>query len=128
MKTKFIKSRLFWGLIVLLLAIIFGFLSFRPIINPKEEDCTRIEGILEKYQCDENNKDIHIKIENSENSFYINHVFPQEIDTKDLDSLIGEKIIIFAVNHWTLLDPKGKNKHVARITTQKGDKIIYSEY
>ena len=58
----------------------------------------------------------------------MNHVFDEEINVSELDSLIGKKIVIYAVNHWILLDPKGKYKHVARIANEDERVIIYTEF
>jgi hypothetical protein len=131
MKKIFYKQISFWILLLgfTFTLIVLGFLSLRPIINPTEEDCSRIVGTLEKYRFLNASRDIQFKIrENEFNVYYLNHVFDQEIKFSALDSLIGKEIVIYSVNHWTLLDIKRKYKHVARITNEDESMIIYSEY
>jgi hypothetical protein len=125
----FYKRINFWVLLLGVVLIVLGFLSLRPIINPTEEDCSRIVGTLEKRRFLSESRDIQFKIrENDFNVYYLNHVFDHEIKCSALDSLIGKKIVIYSVNHWTLLDTKRKYKHVARITNEDESMIIYSEY
>ncbi|MDR1222344.1 MAG: hypothetical protein LBL07_05635 [Tannerella sp.] len=128
MKKGFYKQTGFWILSFGFILTVLGFLSFRPIVNPTEEDCSRIAGTLEKYRFLNESGDIQFKIrENDFNVYYLNHVFDHEIKFSGLDSLIGKRIVIYSVNHWTLLDTKGKYKHVARITNEDNT-VIYSEY
>lgn len=128
MEKMFCKRPSFYILSLSFIFIIIGILSFRPIINPKEDDCTKIIGTLHKCRYLDNENDIQFKIVEKDHVYYLNNLPNPEIKLNDLNALIGDKIIIYAVNHWTLLDPKGKYKHVARITNKSGSKIIYSEY
>jgi hypothetical protein len=115
-------------LILLIILIILGVLSFRPIINPKENDCSKIKGTLAKYRYLTDSRDIQLKINESDQVYYLNHVYDEEINLSDLDSLINRKIVIYSVNHWTLLDPKGKYKHVAKITNEDESYVVYTEF
>jgi hypothetical protein len=86
-------------------------------------------GVLLKYRYLEEIEDINIKFDGDDKIYYLNRV----ADEKDailceLDSLINKKIILYAVNHWTLLVPKSTMKHVARVTNEDGSKIIFTEY
>ena len=103
-------------------------MSFRPIINPKEEDCTKIIGTLHKCRQLKEEKDIQFKIVENSHVYYLNNLLDPENKLNDLNALIGEKIVIYAVDHWTLLDPKSKYKHVARVTNEDESMIVYSEY
>ena len=102
---------------------ILGLLSFRPIISPSEDDCTKITGILKKSKYIEDMNDFQLKLEGNEKIFYINNIKQNALN---IDSLLGKEITIYAVKHWTLLDPNSKYKHVARLNA--GDNVIYTEY
>lgn len=128
MKKVFYKQSGFYIFSLFLLFAIIGILSFRPIINPKEEDCTKIIGTLHKCRQLKEEKDIQFKIVENSHVYYLNNLLDPENKLNDLNALIGEKIVIYAVDHWTLLDPKSKYKHVARITNEDESMIIYSEY
>lgn len=128
MKKKFYKRSGFYVLSLGFIFVMIGLLSFRPIINPKEDDCTKIIGTLSKCRHLDKENDIQFKIVENNHVYYLNNLLDPESKLKDLNALIGKKVVIYAVNHWTLLDPKSKYKHVARIANQDESKIFYSEY
>jgi len=107
--------------------LVLGFLTFRPIINPREEDCTRIVGTLIGYKYSKH-LDIHIKISENDNMYYLNRIDEPENIFSALDTLIGKKIVLYPVNHWSLLNPRRKTNHVARVTDEDENMIIYTEY
>ncbi|MDR2147572.1 MAG: hypothetical protein LBE91_14055 [Tannerella sp.] len=121
-----LKSSRFW-IAVSIIIVLLGILTFRPIVNPKEKDCTKIEGTLDKYQYHTENQDIVIKIKGDEKIYYLNRVANEAGILHQLDSLLNRQIVLYAVNHWTLLDPKNTLKHVARVTDNVGN-IIFTEY
>jgi hypothetical protein len=129
MKANIYQHPIVWMLITALIIIVVGALSFRPIVNPTEKDCSKITGILQKYRYSEDVEDIVIKLDGYNKIFYLNRVADEKNAILcELDSLINKKIILYAVNHWTLLDPKSTMKHVARVTNGDGSKIIFTEY
>ncbi len=128
METRFnTKKWIITFSILLFLVIAICILSFRPIISPKEDDCSKIAGILSKYRYLDKSNDLQIKLKNDTKVYYINNIQKACVDSLMMDTLKGKMIIIYAVNHWTLLDPKSKFKHVARLTTIN-NKILYTEY
>ena len=110
-----------------LIIIVLGFLTFRPIINPKEKDCSRVVGTLVGYRYSKH-LDIHIKISENDIMYYLNRVDEPENIFRAFDTLTGKKIVLYPVNHWSLLNPRGKIKHVARVANEDESMIIYSEY
>ena len=101
-------------------------LTFRPIVNPKMDQCSKYSGILLKAKSDSVNKDIYFRLDNTEIRFYINRGLENGLTDSTMDTLIGKEIVVFAVNHWSLLNPSGKIKHVARV--DYGSLTIYSEF
>lgn len=104
------------------------FFTLRPITKPMEGDCTAFKGTLKSYYYNENSKDVHLSLKGHHHRFYINHLQPGLLDIKVFYSLLGEEVVIYGVNHWTLLNPKQKMRHVARISSDHGTKVIYTEY
>lgn len=119
-----------WLLLILIVVVvlILSIISLGPIINPKPENCIKIVGTLEKYKYINQSRDIQLTIKDNDKNYYLNHVDDEEINLADLDSLIGKEITLYTVNHWTPLDPKGRSKHVARVTNKQENKIVYSEF
>jgi hypothetical protein len=128
MKKQFYKKPSFWRRFTIILFLIFIALSFRPIINPKEKDCTKITLTLKDYKYIKEKRDIHIIVENSSKHYYINNISEQDIDFADLERLKGKDIVLYVVNHWTLLDPKQNNKHIARLSNGAETQILYTEF
>jgi hypothetical protein len=81
-----------------------------------------------KYRYLSEIMDVQLKIDQNDKIYYINHMIDAQKIFPTLDSLIGKEIAIYAVDHWTLLDPISRIRHIARITTGDGKKIIYTEY
>jgi hypothetical protein len=123
------RNKRFWIIfLIFLILFIAAIISFRPISNPEEKDCSKITGTLMKYQYHSDFMDVQLKIDQNDKIYYINHMIDAQKIFPTLDSLIGKEIVIYAVDHWTLLDPKSRVRHIARITTGDGKRIIYTEY
>jgi hypothetical protein len=124
MKSIF-RKKAFWIISFLFILLIF-ILTFRPIVNPKMDQCSKYSGILLKARSDTVNKDIFFRLDNTEKRFYINRGLENGLTDSTMDTLIGKEIVVFAVNHWSLLNPSNKIKHVARV--DYGSMTIYSEF
>lgn len=119
-KTKFKVLVLSLGIFTL------AFLSFRPIINPTLEDCEKMEGTIIEPFISPKNGDIYFKIKESKKHFRINNGLEAGFTLGLIDSIRNQKVIIYPLNHWTLIDPKNNYPHVARL--EWNGRIIYSEF
>lgn len=122
MKTK-TKWILFTCAILVVAACV---LTFRPIVNPNMENCSLSEGILNKVKCDPQTKDIYLLLEGYDKHFYINRGLEHGLSEDTFTQLIGKSIKLYSINHWTLLDPKSKSKHVAQV--EQNGKVLYTEF
>tara|TARA_R110002096_G_scaffold436104_1_gene667979 strand:+ start:12386 stop:12751 length:366 start_codon:yes stop_codon:yes gene_type:complete len=113
-------------LAISLFVFLLAFLSFRPIINPKMEDCEIVEGQLVEPFFSSKNKDLYFKIKGSPKLFRINRALEYGFSTSLMDSLQNQEVKIFPVKHWTLIDPYNNYPHVARLEWQ--GRLIYSEF
>ncbi len=103
-----------------------AFLSFRPIINLTLEDCEKMEGPMFEAFISPKNGDVYFQLSNSDKHFRINNGKNAGISQSMLDSMAEQQIVIYLVNHWTLLDTQNNYPHVAQLEW-KG-KVIYSEF
>lgn len=103
-----------------------AFLSFRPIINPTLEDCEIVEGTILEPFISPKNGDVYFQLSGSEKHFRINDGLDVGISQALLDSITNKVVIIYPVNHWTLIDPQNNYPHVARL--EWNTQIIYSEF
>ena len=126
-RVKRVKRGILLYYILLLIPILLLVLVFRPISNPKEGDCSRIVVTLVGYGYSKH-KDIHFKISENDNMYYLNRVNQPDSVFTALDTLVGKRIVLYPVNHWSLLNPRGRVNHVARVTNEDGSKIIYSTF
>lgn len=108
------------------LFILLCVLTFRPIINPQKEDCSFLQGKLIKVRSDLQTKDIYLKLEGVDKHLYINRGMEKEGNEDRLKEHIGKNVSLHVVDHWTLLDPTGKVKHVSQVAYQ--DEIIFTEF
>ena len=111
------------GVFALCLIII---ISFRPIIHPRPNNCYVISGEVEQIWSSDETRDINIRIAGNDKVFYINRGLDSELRTFKLKTLIGEHIDIYAVKHWTILDPKSKIQHIACVVN--GRDTLYTEF
>ncbi len=116
---------IFYGILSIVI-IAFGIVSFKPIIKPSPRNCVIITGTVEQIWASDENHDINIRLQGSDVIYYINRGLESELRTYDLKSLIGQNIQIYAVKHWTILDPKRKVQHIACIKV--GEESLYSEF
>jgi protein associated with RNAse G/E len=95
-------------------------------MNVDIDDCYKLEGSLKYVWSSKTTYDIHLILHNSDKKFYINRGLQAGLNDETFDTLIGKEITIYPVDHWTLLDPKKKHPHVARV--EAGGKVLFSEF
>ncbi|MDF1698624.1 MAG: hypothetical protein P1U56_22420 [Saprospiraceae bacterium] len=100
---------------------IFGFTFFilallilRPVTIPSDPaDCLVAEGKV-VYIFEGGPQDINFRLEGDKTMYYINRGMDYGLNIDSLrNQLMGNDITIRYPKHWTLLDPKGRNKHLS---------------
>jgi hypothetical protein len=120
------NTRIYISLALIGFFIILLILTFRPIINPKPKQCAIVSGVVEQIWSCEETHDINIRLEGYNKTFYINRGLDSELRTFKLKELVGKPVKIYAVKHWTPLDPKQKIQHVACVVTDRD--TLYTEF
>jgi len=120
------NKSIYIGLGMVSVFIVLFVFTFRPIMNPKPNQCTIITGTVEQIWSSDETHDINIRLEGVDKTYYINRGLDSGLRTYNLKDLIGEHIQIYAVKHWTLLDPKQKIRHVACVITSRD--TLYTEF
>jgi len=110
----------------LFLIMVLFYLTFRPIMNVDMDDCYKLTGKVKYVKAIKGINDIVFYLDNSNKQFYINRGLEAGLTKASLDTLKGKEITIYPVDHWTLLDRKKKNQHVARVEVD--GTILYSEF
>lgn len=88
-----------------------------------------IACIVDKSRFVEENKDLQFKLKGCDDVYYLNHLYEKDYGViSKFDSLTCEKITVYYVDHWTLLDPMSKYKHVARVVVGDSFNVIYTEF
>lgn len=113
-------------LVLSLTMLLLAFLTFRPIVNPQLEDCEILEGNFLDPYVSAKNKDIYFQISGSEKHFRINRGLEAGLSQELLDSITNKNVVVYPVNHWTLLDPNNNHPHVARL--EWNGRILFSEF
>jgi len=104
---------------------LFG-LILRPVHVPKNaEDCLVAEGkVIGIFEGGV--KDVVFRLEGDKAMYYINRGLEQGLDLEDLqEKLIGNNVVIRYPEHWTLLDPNNRTKHLS-ILEYNGEEL-YNE-
>ncbi len=95
-------------------------------MNIQMDDCYKLKGKVKYVKAIEGINDIVFYLDNSNKRFYINRGLEAGLTKASLDTLKGKEITIYPVNNWTLLDPKRRTQHVARV--EVGSVVLYSEF
>lgn len=112
--------------IVLISFISLFFLAFRPIFNVGAEDCVAVKGLAVKIY-EGGVKDINFKLLNDNNHYYINRGLEQGFVLDSIqEAWTGKALTIHYVKHWSILNPKNRVRHVARLEID--EQVLYSEY
>lgn len=123
MKKSSLSKRVFsvLGLILFLLVVY----SLRPVPITSEEKCIVSEGKLDSVE-EGTSYDIYLSLEGDEKRYYINRGIEQGLSVEDLKKqLLGKTVRLRYPIYWTLLDPFGKTKHIAKLEYQ--DQVLFSE-
>ena len=104
---------------ILLIGLIFliglGFLAFRPIPIPEENDCLSLKGRVAEIH-ESGTKDVSFKLHGSDKTFYLNRGLERGLDLEELKTTLANKeIIIKYPKYWTPLDPANSIRHVSKI-------------
>lgn len=119
---KLIKSLFLLFVIALGVAL---FLAMRPVPTPGEEECLVQTGIvLEIYEGNE--KDVIIKLNNTQRVFYINRGLDNGLVLDELnEQLSKQEVVIKYPDYWTPLDPNQTIRHISKL--QMKGQTIFSE-
>jgi hypothetical protein len=83
--------------------------------TPEEKDCLITTGrVVQVYES--GTKDITIRLQNVDETFYINRGLEAGLDIKKLRADLAYNVITIKYpDHWTPLDPSGSIQHVSKI-------------
>ncbi|GAB5525293.1 MAG: hypothetical protein Roseis2KO_31650 [Roseivirga sp.] len=113
---------LFVGFIVFLLLCV---LILRPVNIPENEsDLETVKGELVSVM-EGSGYDIFFKLKDDDRRYYINRGLEQGLSIQSLQASLGKQVILKYPDHWTLLDPAGKTKHLSMVKIS--GKTIFSE-
>jgi hypothetical protein len=116
------KKTVVLGILVVLSVV--AVLAFRPI-NTNDDNRTRISGTLISVS-EVASGDIIFKLQGNDVSYYINRGTQKGHSAEDLQNkLQGKSVEVEYADHWTLLDPAGKHRHITGLRAD--DHQIYSE-
>jgi len=108
--------------IVGLFFLVFGM----PIMSPNESDCTIVRGEVTNLMGNDNTFDISLFLENDDAYYYVNRGLENGLSINELEeSLLHQFAEVHYVRHWSLLNFKGKRRHIARIKV--GNELLYDE-
>jgi hypothetical protein len=119
------KTKQWILLTVLVVVVTFFFLALRPVPIPEEKDCLITTGrVVQVYES--GTKDITIRLQNADETFYINRGLEAGLDMKKLRADLAYNVITIKYpDHWTPLDPSGSTRHVSKI--ELDGKTIFTE-
>jgi hypothetical protein len=114
-----------WLILIGVLSLSLGILTFRPVPIPAEKDCLSLKGtVTEIYQSGV--KDVVFKLQGLEKEFYINRGLERGLDLKILKAKLTNKdIIIKYPNYWTPLNPGNSVRHISKIECE--GRVIFTE-
>lgn len=114
------KTRIFYFALAILLVL--GILSLRPIQNLTVEDCLEAKGKVTVLYKEGSRGDIVFKLDDENVKYYINRGEERGLEPKDFHDQYVE---LKYADHWSLLDPFGRKRHVAEISVNR--KVLYTE-
>ena len=122
---KKFRNVLLWTLPFVFLALIA--MTFRPVWVSKGNS-VEVTGVCQTIQGGSSSYDIHFRIADDNNSYYINRGEENcKLNAEDLLAQMKNKeITLLYAKHWSLLDPKQKVRHITQVKFD--GKIIYSEF
>jgi hypothetical protein len=98
---------------------------FRPICVRKD-NCLWVEGTITTLR-EGGVKDVVIFLRDVPERFYINRGLENGLELEALQyRLKGKHVRLGYIDHWTPLDPKGENRHVAEL--QFDGEVVYTEF
>lgn len=100
-------------------------LILRPVPTPAESACEVTTGtVWNIYETGV--KDVTFQLKGDHRRYYINRGLEQGLDLQQLRAeLIGQEVELKYPSYWTPLDPKGRIRHLAKVS--HGDRVIFSE-
>jgi hypothetical protein len=119
------KTKQWILLIALVVFVSFFSLALRPVPIPEEKDCLTITGrVVQVYES--GTKDITIRLQNVDETFYINRGLEAGLNIKKLRADLAYHVITIKYpDYWTPLDPSGATRHVSMI--ELDGKAIFTE-
>jgi hypothetical protein len=108
------------------LIITFVVMVLTPI-NTEKSNCIEVSGTIKSLH-EEGVKDLVFKLENHQNTFYINRALENGFHlNKAKAEFTGQPIKLFYAKSWTPLAPFGtSSKHIVQAVIK--DSVIYSEW
>ena len=126
MTIKSLKARNIYFVMLTLFVLTFAFLTLRPLPKASLNNCIKYSGVVSDVLEGDGEGDIVVKLKNSNNYYYINRAIDNGHSVEVLqEKLVGKKIELLTISHWTPLDPASKTKHIAEIKTD--GLLIYTE-
>lgn len=126
MTVKSLKVRNISFVLLTVFFLAFAFLALRPLPKASLSNCIKYSDVVSEVSKGDGEGDIVVKLKNSNNYYYINRAIDYGYSVEVLkEKLVGKKIELLAISHWTPLDPASKTKHIAEIKTD--GVLIYSE-
>jgi hypothetical protein len=108
------------GLFVLLAAF-----TLRPVPTVTEKECLVIKGTVTNIY-EGGVKDVVFVLKGQKETYYINRGIEQGLDLNALKKqLEGKEITIKYPDHWSLLNPNGRLRHIGKVEFE--GKTIYNE-
>ena len=104
---------------ILLIGVTFflglGFLAFRPIPTPNENDLLSAKGLVTEIN-ESGTKDVSFKLQGFDKIFYANRGLERGLELKRLRTIfINKEILIKYPKYWTPLDPTNSERHISKI-------------
>ncbi|PWV46451.1 hypothetical protein [Chitinophaga sp. S165] len=95
--------------------LVLGFLAFRPIPTPDENELLHAKGLVTEIN-ESGTKDIFFKLQGFDRTFYANRGLEKGLDLKRLRAVfINKEILIKYPKYWTPLDPTNSQRHISKI-------------
>ena len=122
MKTIFKSLSLFLGG-ALCLFILF---ALRPVPQATANNTSTDQGIMTNVKEGSGEKDIVLKLADSDVYYYINRGLERGLTIEDLSQkTVGKKVAISYVQHFSSLNLKNQSRHVAKLSV--GQEVLFSE-
>ena len=114
-----------FGLLFFIALFLFVLFAFRPIQEVSLDQCIAVDGQIELIE-EGVSKDITFSLKGDDHQYYINRGLEKNLSIATLRELLtDQQVTIYYVDHWTPLDPKGKVRHIAKLS--KDTENIYDE-